>query len=417
MVAGMARTSGTPTSRIVLGAAYWRVWWANTVSSVGDGTFVSALPLLAVTLTRDPRLIALVSAAFFVPWLLLSLPAGALVDRRDRVMLMWRAQAAQAVVVALIAVLVAVGAADIGMLIAAGFCLGAAEVVFSNAAQAVLPQLVPAELLPKANGHLQVSLTVGETFCGPPLGSLLFAVGRALPFGLDAGSFAGSALLLSGLPRRGPLVPPGRPGGGIAEGLRWLLRHRLLRLVAVLLGVSGFCSQMGQAVLVLLATRTLHIDPRGYGLLWTASAVGSIVGGLANPVLIRRLGLLLSLIIAMAAEAAVFIGIGLAPNAYVAGLMMAGNGFFVTMWNVVTVSLRQQIVPAGLLGRVNSVYRMLGWGLIPLGAVAGGFVAQAGGLRAPYVFGGVVCALALTAALPVLLATARQPQRADAEDV
>ena len=401
----MAQTTGQPTGRAVLGAAYWRVWWANTVSSVGDGAVVSALPLLAVTVTRDPRLIALVSAAFFVPWLLLSLPAGALVDRCDRATLMWRAQAVQGVIVALIAVLAAVGAADIGMLIAAGFCLGAAEVVFSNAAQAVLPQLVPAGLLPRANGNLQVSLTVGETFLGPPLGSLLFAAGRALPFGLDAGSFAGSALLLSGLPRRAPAEAAGGLGARIAEGLRWLFRHRLLRVVAVLLGVMGFCSQMGQAVLVLLATQTLHVGARGYGLLWTASAVGSILGGLANPVLTRRFGLLPSLIIAMAAESAVFAGIGLAPDAYVAGLMMACNGFFVTMWNVVTVSLRQQIVPAGLLGRVNSAYRMLGWGLMPLGAVAGGFVAHAGGLRAPYTIGGIVCALALAAALPALLRT------------
>jgi MFS family permease len=194
-------------------------------------------------------------------------------------------------------------------------------------------------------------------------------------------------------------------GARIAEGLRWLFRHRLLRTVAVLLGVMGFCNQMGQAVLVLLATQTLHIGARGYGLLWTASAVGSILGGLANPVLTRRLGPLPSLITTMAATAAVYAGIGLAPDVYVAGLMMACNGFFVTMWNVVTVSLRQRIAPAGLLGRVNSVYRMLGWGLMPLGAVAGGFVAHAVGLRAPYTIGGIVCALALTAALPALLRT------------
>jgi MFS family permease len=403
----MAQTTEKPTDRAVLGTAYWRVWWANTVSSVGDGAFVAALPLLAITVTKDPRLVAVVSAAFFVPWLLLSLPAGALVDRYDRVALMWRAQAVQAIIVALIAVLTATGVVDIGMLIAAGFCLGAAEVVFSNAAQAALPQFVPAELLPRANGNLQVSLTVGETFAGPPLGSLLFAAGRALPFGLDAGSFAGSALLLSGLPRRPPAAPAGGLGGSITEGLRWLLRHRLLRVVAVLLGVMGFCSQMGQAVLVLLATQTLHIGTRGYGLLWTASAVGSILGGLANPPLTRRFGLLPSLVIAMAAEVAVFAGIGLSPNAYVAGVMMALNGFFVTMWNVVTVSLRQQIVPAGLLGRVNSVYRMLGWGLMPLGAVAGGFLAHVGGLRAPYTIGGIVCALALAVALPVLIRTGR----------
>jgi MFS family permease len=403
----MTQAAGSHTGRVVLGAAYWRVWWANTVSSVGDGALVSALPLLAISVTRDPRLIALVSAAFFLPWLLLSLPTGVLADRCDRATLMWRAQAVQGVIVALVAVLAAVGAAGIGVLIAAGFCLGAAEVLVSNAAQAVLPQLVPAGLLPRANGNLQVSLTMGETFLGPPLGGLLFAAGRALPFGLDAGSFAGSALVLSGLPRRAPAEAVGGLGARIAEGLRWLLRHRLLRVVAVLLGVMNFCNQMGQAVFVLLATQTLHIGARGYGLLWTASAVGSILGGLANPVLTRRFGQLPWLIIAMAATAAVYAGIGLAPDAYVAGLMMACNGFFVTMWNVVTVSLRQRIVPAGLLGRVNSVYRMLGWGLMPLGAVAGGFVAHAGGLRAPYTLGGIVCALALAAALPALLRTGR----------
>ena len=411
----MAQTTGQPTGRVVLGAAYKRMWWANTVSSVGDGAFVSALPLLAVTVTTDSRLIALVSAAFFIPWLLLSLPAGALADRYDRVTLMWQAQAVQGLIVALIAVLAAFGAAGISVLIAAGFCLGAAEVVVSNASQAVLPQLVPAGLLPRANGNLQVSLTAGETFLGPPLGSLLFAAMRALPFGLDAGSFAGSALLLSGLPRQAPAKVAGSVGGQIAEGLRWLLRHRLLRAVAVLLGVLGFCSQMGQAVLVLLATQTLHIGARGYGLLWTASAVGSILGGLANPVLTRRLGQLPSLIIAIAAEAAAFAGLGLAPDAYLAALMMACNGFFVTMWNVVTVSLRQQIVPPDLLGRVNSVYRMLGWGLMPLGAAAGGYIAHAAGLRAPYTIGGIICALSLAAALPVLLRTgtgqARGPAR------
>lgn len=399
MTSTTTRTPGSTT----LGAAYWRVWWANAVSSVGDGAFVTALPLLAVTLTTDPRRLSLVSAAFFVPWLVFSLPAGALVDRHERATLMWRAQAVQGLVVAVIAVLVITRTASIGALVAAGFCLGTAEVVFSNAAQAVLPQLVPAEQLPKANGNLQVSLTVGETFIGPPVGSVLFALTRALPFGLDAVSFAGSAVLLSGLPRQRPPDVEGSLGAGIAEGMRWLLHHRLLRGVAMLLGVLGFCNQMGQAVLVLLATRTLHIGARGYGLLWTTEAVGSVLGGLANPAITKRLGQTPSLILAVLGSAVAGAALGLAPNAYAAGLIMAVNGFAITMWNVVTVSLRQRIVPARLLGRVNSAYRMLGWGLMPLGALTGGFVAHAAGLRAPYVIGALVSMLALAATLPALL--------------
>ena len=393
-----------------LGSAYWRLWWANAVSYAGDGALVSALPLFAVTVTKDPRLISIVSAAMFLPWLLLSLPAGAIVDRHDRVALMWRSQAVQFAVMGVLTVLIVTHAAGIAVLAAAGFLIGCAEVVYSNAEQSALPALVPADLLPRANGNQQVVLTIGETFVGPPLGSALFAVRAALPFGLDALSFAGSAALLAGLPRTAQsravqsraMRSNQRMRAQIAEGVRWLAGHRLLRTVALLLGVSNFSSQMGQATLVLLATQTLHVGTRGYGLLWTAAAVGSVIGGLVNPAITRRLGLLPSLTVAMAAFAVADAGVGLAPDFAVAAALMACNGFFVTMWNVVTVTLRQRIVPAELLGRVNSAYRMIGWGLMPLGALAGGFVAHAAGLRAAYVVAGVLSGAALLAALPAL---------------
>src|SRR5579863_7216378 len=404
----MTQTQTRPPAR--LGGPYWRLWWANTVSSTGDGAFIAALPLLAVTITRDPRLVSVVTAATFLPWLLLSLPAGALVDRYDRVTLMWRAQVVQAVVVAAVTVAVLARRADIAVLGVAGLLVGSAEVVFSNAAQAVLPALVPPELLPKANGSQQVSLTVGESFVGPPIGSLLFAAAAALPFGLDAGSFAGSAALLARLPRTRPAHDDAKPAkirAQIAEGLRWLARHRLLRVVALLLGVYNFANQMGQAILVLLATQTLHVSTRGYGLLLAAGAIGSVVGGLVSPMLTRRLGMLASLVTGGAINAAAFVGIGLAPDPAVAAVMMSAQGVAVAMWNVVTVSMRQQIVPMALLGRVNSVYRMLGWGLMPIGALAGGFVAHAAGLRAPYVVAGLLCGLILLLALPFLLAAGR----------
>jgi MFS family permease len=178
-------------------------------------------------------------------------------------------------------------------------------------------------------------------------------------------------------------------------------------VIAVLLGIYNFANQMGQAILVLLATQTLHVSTRGYGLLLAASAVGSVVGGLVNPVLTRRLGLLPSLVLPALAEAAAFVGIGLAPDPFVVAALLAVQGFAATMWNVVTVSLRQRVIPGHLLGRVNSVYRMLGWGLMPLGALAGGFTAHAAGLRAPYIVAGVLCALSALAALPLLIAAER----------
>ncbi|HST65517.1 MAG TPA: MFS transporter [Mycobacteriales bacterium] len=383
---------------------YWRLWWSSAVDTVGDGAIAAAVPLLAATTTSDPRLVALVSAATYLPWLLLSLPAGAAVDRYDRVALMWRAQAFRAVVVGVVAVLAALGRAGIPVLAAMAFALGAAEVVFGTAAQAVLPELVPARLLPRANGTQYTVTTVGRLFLGPPAGSLLFPIAVALPFGLDAVSFALSAALLGTLPR-GPRRTAGRPS--IRAGLRHLLGHRLLRTLALLLGVNTFCFQLGTVTLVLLATRTLHLDARGYGLLLAGGAVGSVVGGLVNARVVARIGALPALVVALAANVPVFAGIGLSPDAVVLGTLLALNGFLTTLWNVVTVSLRQALVPAGLLGRVTSVYRLLGWGLIPVGAVAGGLVAHRFGLRAPYPVAGALRGLALAVALPVLVSALR----------
>jgi MFS family permease len=154
---------------------------------------------------------------------------------------------------------------------------------------------------------------------------------------------------------------------------------------------------------VLLAVQILHTGTLGYGLLWTASAAGAILGGMTAPALTGKLGTRPSLILALVATGAAFAGIGFAPDAVVAGALFAVNGYSVTMWNVVAVSLRQRIVPRELLGRVNSVYRMINWGLFPVGAIAGGFVAKEFGLRAPYVLGGIAIAVAAIAALPVLV--------------
>src|SRR5580693_2358607 len=346
MLTDMALTA--TRQRTPIGPAYWRLWWASAVSTTGDGVLVAALPLLAVMITRNPLMISLVTAAEFLPWLLLSLPVGVLVDRHDRATLMWRAQVLQGSVIAVLAVLVLVHGTDIAVLAVAAFGLGVGEVVFSNASQSVLPQLVRAEQLPEANGNQYAVQTIGQEFAGPLLG------------------------------------------------------NRLLRVVAVVLGVSSFCNTMGMATLVLLVTETLKVSSRFYGILLAAAAVGSVLGGLLNPRVTRRLGQVPSLVIAMGAVSVIYVGIGLAPNAPVLAVLEVCNGFMVTMWNIVTVTLRQRIVPNDMLGRVNSAYRMIGWGLMPVGAVAGGLVAHVAGLRAPYVIAGVLCGITTLVALPLL---------------
>jgi MFS family permease len=194
----------------------------------------------------------------------------------------------------------------------------------------------------------------------------------------------------------------------IADGLRWLAGHRLLRTLAVLLGVNTFCWQLGNVSLVLLATQELHLDAPGYGLLLAGAAVGSLLGGLLGAPIVERLGALPALLTALVTNVVTFVGIGLSPNAIVLGALLAITGFVTTLWNIVTVSLRQQIVPSELLGRVNSVYRMLGWGLMPLGALVGGVVAHTSGVHAPYLVAGVLRGIFLLAALPVLVRAMRE---------
>jgi MFS family permease len=384
------------------------LWWASAVDNVGDGAFAAAIPLLAVTMTRDPRLVSVVSAATYLPWLLLSLPVGAIVDRYDRVLLMWRCQLGQAVAVAAVAVLAGCHLVGIGSLALLAFVIGTGEVVFGNAAQAVLPEIVPAPLVHKANGAQYAITTVGQLFVGPPLGSLLFGLAVAVPFGLDAGTFAISAALLATLPRsRLPATEPSPLRAAIAEGLRWLAGHRLLRTIALVLAANNFANAMGTATLVLLATQTLHLSATGYGVLLAGGAVGSVLGGLVNARIVARVGELPALVTALAANVVLYLGLGLAPDAVVLGALLAVNGFVTTLWNIVTVSLRQRVVPGELLGRVNSVYRLLAWGLIPLGSLAGGLVAHLLGLRAPYLAAAGLRAVALAVGLPALLGAVR----------
>jgi MFS family permease len=378
---------------------YWRLWWATGIDNLGNGAFAAAVPLLAVTLTRDPRLVSLVSTAAYLPWLLLSLPAGSLADRHDRAGLMWRAQVFQAIVAGATAVLVAAGAAGIPVLVVAAFALGAGDVVFGNAAQAILPDVVAKPLLHRANGRQQAITTVTQQFAGPPLGGLLFAVAAALPLAADAVSFALSSVLVATLPRRAA-----RPAtrAAIGEGVRWLRRQPLLRTLAALLGVNTFCGQLATVTLVLLATQSLHADARGYGLLLAGAAAGSVLGGLVNARVVALIGALPAILTALTVNVVAFAGIGLSPGLPVLGVFLAVNGFATTLWNIVTVGLRQQLVPSALLGRVTSVYRMLGWGLIPVGTLAGGLVAHGFGLRTPYLVAAVVRGIALVAAVPVL---------------
>ena len=385
------------------------MWTATGVNMVGSGTFVAALPLLAVSVTHDATQLSFVTAASFIPWLLLSLPAGAIVDRYARSWLMVRTLTVQAVIMAAMTLAIAAGEASLILLVLMALLLGATEVIFANAAQSVLPELVTKEKLAKANGAQSSVTTLGQSFIGPPVGSGLYALAAPLPFVVNAVSFVAAAALLFKVPRVEPKRNPDESiRASISEGLRWLFSHRLLRTLAVLLSINTFCFQLANVALVLLATQTLHLSSGHYGLLLAGAAIGGVVGGLVNARLAVKLGSLWSMVFALAINAVCTCLIGLAPNVWWLGGLMAVNAFAMTLSGVTMVTLRQTIVPPHMLGRVNSVYRMLGWGLMPLGAIAGGAIATHLGVRAGYPIAGALRGLTLLVLLPEIIGEVRR---------
>lgn len=410
-----------------LTSAYWRLWTAGTVSNLGDGVDLAALPLLAATLTRDPKLVAGMGVAFTLPWLLFALPAGAIVDRLDRRRVMYRVNLIRTLLVGGIALTVATDVANIWMLYAIALAMGVCETLFDNAAQAMLPAIVEPSLLEVANGRQYAAEIVANTFVGPPLGGLLFATAAAVPFLIDSGSFLISAVLIATLagsfrPAPAPgvaLGPDGRPArrslrAEIAEGVRWLRGHQLLRTLALLLGALNFASWLGMATAVLFAQQILGLDDRGFGLLLAGMAVGGVFGGVFGARIAAALGPGTALVVSLAAIGFSEAAVGLVSNAFAVAALFWVSGLFVPVWNIITVSLRQQIVPDHLLGRVNSAYRFLGWGTQPFGAIVGGLLASAFGLRVPWLVGGLVTAVALVLALPRLTNKAIEAAKATA---
>jgi MFS family permease len=384
-----------------LPSGYWKLWLASAGSNLADGIFWVALPLLAVTLTDSPALIAGVTIASRLPWLLFSLVAGALADRLDRRRTMILVDVFRGGLLGALALAAFGGLASLPLLYVVAFALGVAETLFDTSAQSIMPNLVDADRLSRANGRLYaVELTMNQ-FVGPPLGGLLAAAGIALAFGTGAAAYLLAAAALLTIPgafrpvREGPST---RLDHEIAEGLRYLFGHRLLRVLAVMVGLSNLASTAVFSVFVLYAVAPgpLGLNGVGFGVLLTSLAVGSLVGTFLVEPLERRLGRANLLAVAMTINSSTLLVPVLTtsvPLIFVVWLVAAAIGI---AWNVVTVSLRQRIVPDALLGRVNATYRLLAWGTMPLGAALGGLVGEAFGVPAVFLlFGGLQFLLVL----------------------
>jgi MFS family permease len=385
-----------------LGPDFVRLWAAAAVSNIGDGVRITALPLLAAAVTRNPVAVSGILLASNLPWLLFSLPAGAIVDRLDRRGLVGVVSTMRAVVMAMLCGLVFFGEAGLPALYAVAFLQGVGEVFSDNAVFALVPGVVAKERLEDANGRLEAVVVATNQFAGPALGGLLFAQSAGLPFVVDAGSFLLAASLILGIKKRRP-----RPAASaerrsmrddIFEGVRWLRARPALRNLSYIAALTNVALNATFAIFVLFALEELGLSSFGFGLLLSVEAVGALVGSLLAARIRKHVGIPVALAAALGVAGLANLAISASGLVPLVSLMMVAVAFAGGVWNVLTNSLRQAVTPDRLLGRVQSAHRLLSWGAIPIGTLLGGVAGSAFGLRAPFLIAAIMlCGLALGA--------------------
>ena len=377
-------------------APFTRYWLSNFLAVFGDGVRLVALPLLAAKLTRSPAAVAAVTAVQSLPWLM-GAGLGVIVDRIDRRRLMVTVDTTRAAIIAALAGAILMHSDGLALIYLTAFTTGVGSALRNTAAVTCVPRLVDSADLDRANGRLIAGQIVGSELAGPAAGGGLFGLAAVLPFAVSAGALGIAVLLLLTLPS--VFRPAGQPArqdsagaGGtvrqdLAEGLAWLRRHSEIRDVTIAVGVISAMDAAWFAVLVLYVIQILHQKPGAYGALLAIGAVGGIAAGAIGPRLTRRLGMWPVLLLAGLALAASQLVLGLTANLLTAALMLAASSAAWALFDMTAVTMRQRLVPDRLLGRVTSLYGTVFGGAEAVGALAGGALATAAGIRSTMLLG------------------------------
>jgi len=383
---------------------------ATAISSLGDGLALVAFPLFAVQLTTHPVLIAGIAIAASLPWLLVSLPAGAIVDRVERRRLVLVVELCRAVLIALVALGAATSRLSIADLYIAVFLVATGETLVSAAARAIVPVIAKEDRIVAVNGQVMAAETVGVQFAGPAIGGVVFSVASALPFLGDALSYVASGFLLrSAIP---PNAAEPRSSTGIVadvrSGLRWFAASPPLRILAVVVTSFAFCQAMVLAVLVLYATRILGLGGTGYGLFLGIAAVGDLAASLFANRVYAFLGPFFTVLAAGTAAGIGYVILSSTSDRYVAVAALALEAAGTSLGNVATLSLRHRIIPTARFGLVNNAFRMSVVGVVTIGSVVGGTLTAALGTRSTFVIAGVFQLAVLTVMTPPLRVACRR---------
>lgn len=379
-----------------LSGPFRALWLASTSGALADGIAASALPLLMVGLTHDPVTVSLLQVAAGLPWLVLGLHAGVLSDRWDRRRILWGADLFRTLIVIGLILVVAADATSVPALLTFALLYGGATVLFRSASPAMLPSLVSEADLAKANGRLQTGTTTTGSLAGPSLGGILFALAAWVPLLTQAVALAISVIALRRLPSRPRPEPTTRHPmrADIAEGLRFIVRDPTLRALAIATALLAASTGMLLAVLVLHVIDALRAPESTYGLLFTLYAAGSLAAATAATKVHERWGTRRCLITSASLGALSMLIVGWGTSVIHAATGMVLLGVATMLYNIIAVTVRQRRTPDRLLGRVSSVFNVIGVGSLPVAALAAGVIANAYGTRSSITLGAGLCAIA-----------------------
>lgn len=367
--------------------------------SVAEGLMLSVLPWIAATITVDPRQLSLVNVVGQSPWLVFSLFAGVLIDRVRRTAVLASAYAVQGCAALALAVAGLTGAVNLPLLVVVAFVVTSAQVLGDGAAGALVAEVVEPSRLPAANTRMIMIDRGVVQFVVPPVAGFLVGFGLGMP---AWGAFVAALValvLVRGL-RSAPVTPSAKhPLRDIVEGLRFLVGTRLLLSITVVVGLGSFAASATMAMFVLYAKQLLGLGSVGYGVMLAAMAAGWVVSSFGVSRVVGRLGYAWSMRWAQVGMVATILLLAvLPPWAWAVAVVLFVQSAIVMVWNVCSQSSRQRFTPPALLGRVLTSHRALAWGLMPLGALVGGFVAAGFGLRSVWVMATLIQVGALVTA-------------------
>jgi predicted MFS family arabinose efflux permease len=388
---------------------YMILWSGQAVSAVGTAVSQLALPLLVLALTGSPAQTGFAAFLESLPYVILALPAGALVDRWDRKAVMIGCDFGRFLAFGSVPLAAATGHLSVGLIYAAVTVHGILMTFFSMAGVAALTQVVTKEQLPAATAQNQAAEEFG-VLLGPPIGGFLFqTMSHTFPFLIDSLSYLASVvslLLIRTRFQEERIAVRRRLLAEIAEGVRWLWDQRLIRFLAVLTGTGNFVFA-GVVLMVIFLARGMGASPAAIGALYTAAAVGGLAGTLVAPFVLRRLPFGRIVLVFVWVQAILFPLLAFAPNLIVMGLIAAGLIFVSPIYNTVQMSYRLGLIPDELQGRVNSVYRLTAFALNPLGAALAGLLTQwVGAARGVVLLSSVLVLMAILSTMNRELRTA-----------